>query len=928
MFGLLKASWRHKSAEKRLQAIQNMDSLHAANQKILLNLANSDPDSSVRHSAINQLNDPNELFKISNKHVDDDTRSQAELALQQLLRTKDLLTEEQLTQLGSNHAELKLLIGTHCPYANLRENIIQSLSEIEQANIIANIEYTDTRQLIAQQLTNLDALEQARKLLKGKDKSAEKIIRAKIQEHQLLKKQEEENIAATLVICEKMEYVANHSSHPDFQAMFKVWSQRWEALSFTPNEDLSTRYLTAHAQAQKDISIQEKQDTLIKNQQLLTDDLQDYCKKVATLSWQELNNESNQIKETLEQSELIWNELLAASPNEPNALNDQFMQIQKSLTSLYQLCGIPSRDDTPLQELQEPLKPKVKALKQAINTIKWHKTLPKLQALTEASDALDELEQTNKQNAQESIERLDKLHKRINRLLGSTQRGSLGQAKRELIAVTKAAQQFSGKDKVILEERLQKAEDAFSKMGDWKDFASEPKFLALCEAMEKLIGLDTSPDALAKKISTLQNEWKSLGYADSADAHWDRFKTAADKAYEPCAVFFTQRRDTRQQNLDKREPLVTQMQTLSEQTNWDDVTDYKAIESELNNIMHAWRKIKDVERKVGQEQWDRLSVFKSNIYEKLDIIYDENIEAKNVLIENVKKLLDDTQGNQGNLVDKLKLFQTRWKQVGITRRKQDNIAWNDFKAATDAVYEKVQSSRKAKRAEEDTHLVGYRELIQQIRQLGKDQTSLNDADKAFEQLQADYQALPPLPKNLAEKLAERLDGDFKHACDAYNAARVKLKESEDQQALETLSEKVKLCVALEKSTAAEDIERLSNEINAIEIPNNELKRRFSTRLESAQQADRSQANQVRQRLCLDLEILLDVESPPEDKALRMQVQLDRMKNKGLGPQATDKDTTLQELKIDWLCLPGADPELQESLEQRFQHALTNNNSKK
>ena len=912
MFGLLKASWKNKSADKRLQAIQSMDSLNAANQAILLNLAKSDPDHGVRHSALSQLTDPNELSKISKNHANNETRLQAETALHQLLRSKDLFTEKQLTQLCSDHTELKLPIAKCCTYQNLRNNIVQSLSNSEQASIIADIEYTDTRRLIAEQLTDIDALEHARTLLKGKDKNAEKIIRAKLQENQSLKRQQQENFTSAQTICEKMEYIANHNSHPDFQAMFKVWNQRWEALNFTPDDALTSRYLAAHTQAIKDISFQQKQNTLIENQQLLVNDLQSYCQKIAALSWPELNSENNTIKDTLKQSELIWNELLNASSNELKALSKQFMQLQQSLSSLDQLT------------LQKPLETDAKPLKQAIKAIKWSKTLMPLQALTEATDKLNELEKADKKNVRESIEKLEKLHKRITRLLGSTKRGNLGQAKRELTAVHKVALGYSGKDKAVLDERLQKAEDAFKKMGDWKDFASEPKFLALCESMEKLINSDIHPDALATKISKLQSSWKSLGYADSADEHWERFKTAADTAYEPCAIFFAKRKETRQQNLEKREPLVAQMHALSEKTDWNDVKDYKEIESELNNIMQAWRKIKDVERGAGQEQWNRLSVFKSSIYEELDLVYDENIEAKNLLIEQVKKLLEDD--TKDDLINKLKLFQTRWKKIGITRYKQDQIAWKNFKAATDSVYEKVQSSRKEKRAEEDAHLVGYRETIQKIRQLGKNQTTLHEADKSFEQLQDDYQALPPLPKNLAEKLIERLNNDFKQACDTYNAARIRLKELENHQAMDALRKKAKLCTELEKNTSTENIERLMSKINAIEIADNELKRRFSIRLQNAQQTDRSQANQARQRLCLDLEILLDVESPAEDKALRMQIQLDRMKNKGLGAQAKDKDTALQELKIDWLCLAGAEPELQKSLEKRFKKALDHSKS--
>jgi len=45
----------------------------------------------------------------------------------------------------------------------------------------------------------------------------------------------------------------------------------------------------------------------------------------------------------------------------------------------------------------------------------------------------------------------------------------------------------------------------------------------------------------------------------------------------------------------------------------------------------------------------------------------------------------------------------------------------------------------------------------------------------------------------------------------------------------------------------------------------------------------------------------------------MNMQLERMQNKGLGKPAK----SLQELQLEWFCLPGAAPELQAELQVRF-----------
>jgi len=67
--------------------------------------------------------------------------------------------------------------------------------------------------------------------------------------------------------------------------------------------------------------------------------------------------------------------------------------------------------------------------------------------------------------------------------------------------------------------------------------------------------------------------------------------------------------------------------------------------------------------------------------------------------------------------------------------------------------------------------------------------------------------------------------------------------------------------------------------------------------------------------------LLDQASPEQDKALRMQIQLERMKDTGIGHSLTEKNNALKELKLDWLCLPGAEPTLQKNLDERFNRLI-------
>jgi hypothetical protein len=77
-------------------------------------------------------------------------------------------------------------------------------------------------------------------------------------------------------------------------------------------------------------------------------------------------------------------------------------------------------------------------------------------------------------------------------------------------------------------------------------------------------------------------------------------------------------------------------------------------------------------------------------------------------------------------------------------------------------------------------------------------------------------------------------------------------------------------------------------------------------------------------LLIESEILFDIDSPKEDKDLRLKTQLERMTQQGIGHATTGASATMDDLKIEWLCMPGAESGLQEQFESRFEKLLKSN----
>ncbi|MBL4671205.1 MAG: DUF349 domain-containing protein [Arenicella sp.] len=634
--------------------------------------------------------------------------------------------------------------------------------------------------------------------------------------------------------------------------------------------------------------------------------LERYCQSLAPLSLIELADEQLSMNTALGDALATW--LANADITNPApALANDFLTAQKSLSGLSDLIQCTSQTDIDL-----------KRLKSILNALSWHKKYSDLFALLEAKLLLETLSKQNKDQLKQHKESLDSLHKRINRLLGTSNKGDIKKAKQELAATGKAATHFSGKERKTLDERVEMASEIVSKMNDWQNFAIEPKLIELCDSMEKLVDSKSHPDKLAQQIAKLQTNWKNLGHTDLSDDYWQRFKKAADLAYTPCAAFFDQRRATQQENLAKREPLLIQMRSILDNTDWDGAPDYKKVELSLRDISNDWRKIKDVEHKAGQKQWDRLNAIRQQVYQRFDVVYDDNIEQKNQLIAQVNKLCDGPVND--DYLDKLKLFQSRWQQIGVTRRKQDQQAWTLFRAAGDRLFKQVTESRNQKRAVEDQQIQAYRDVINELHALAKSASELSEADSQFEQLNQNYRSLPRLPSALPEKLLERLESDFLRAGEAYAKAHDRIIQNSKDRLIDKLRDKAEICRQLESAFVDSNtnlITQLQSKIESIDITDKALDKRFSTRLRAASSLDKSEASRSRTMMCIDLEILLDVASPEQDKSLRMQVQLDRMKNKGFGHTVVEKSNAVASAKLDWLCLAGADPNLQLVLNKRF-----------
>ena len=664
---LFKPAWKSGSVEKRLKAIAAMDSANLEQQKILDQLASDDEDATICIAAIQKLSSAPALHQISLKHANDTVRTEASNRLNELMGESASLSPQQFDDILKLYPELKVRVAAHAEAAAVRNQAIQGMSAEQLLEVLLETTYTDSRQQIANMLLDVESLDSARKVMRGKDKNAERIVKTKLDEFRRQEREQAENLVTVNELIEEVEYLSSRDGLPEFKTRCQAHCNRWDNLDVEIDNELKQRYQAARSvldtRYQELVSIEKAKQS----QQEKVDELQSLLKAVAR---RDLKNAINQLSETYAKRDQIissWQSLALITIPEQR-LSDQYLEMKAALQVATQFVEkidplfsqeqnttqdnisaqdkledlsennenstSESTDTVPQQQSGPPIQPLGAALKK----LKWPLGYGVLKIETELRNQLAEWQKAQQDEAEKHEKKLAQVHKNISSIFHFSRIGNLVRAKQMCVRVEKALDKFSGKDRTALNDRFEEARLTLGDISDWKNFATEPKYVELCEAMEQLVDSKLHPDKLTKDMKALQQQWKELGNSDISDQYWPRFKQAADAVYKPCAIFFEERHKQRKANLAQRQKYVVELRELLEQTNDENNPDYKIVESSLRSINDRFISIKDVERNPGQKQWVQFTKVKDEIFTKLDVVYDANIELKQKLIEQAEAL--------------------------------------------------------------------------------------------------------------------------------------------------------------------------------------------------------------------------------------------------------------------------------------------------
>ncbi|MEZ4913601.1 MAG: DUF349 domain-containing protein [Chitinophagales bacterium] len=262
--------------------------------------------------------------------------------------------------------------------------------------------------------------------------------------------------------------------------------------------------------------------------------------------------------------------------------------------------------------------------------------------------------------------------------------------------------------------------------------------IALCDELNTLIEQNTAADneqwkAETDKVIALQNEWKTVGFSEDNEAIWGVFRGLCDKFFDQKRAFFDNIDDSRKENAVQKTRLCAEAEKVKDSKEWKKTTEF------LIDLQKQWKEIGPAPYSQENNLWKRFRAAcdyffdtKKKHFEEMDVIFKENLEKKEALIEEVRTYELTGAGD----FEKLKDFSQRWGEIGFVPMKVKDTIYQQFQQALDGKYESLREMR------QEVQSTAARERVEKIMSqsgdeaqtaLSKERSQINQQIASLEQ---------------------------------------------------------------------------------------------------------------------------------------------------------------------------------------------------
>lgn len=938
-----KPKWQHPNPEVRLQALQDL----GTSDPVLLQAVREDQNAGVRRAILHRLADLSLLQEIARQDPEVGVRETAQARFRKLMTGRESTGPDLETRLSiliqSSIPGLGEFLALHAVEPKLRA---AALEAVEQDTLLGDIAINDPAAEV-----RLAALERIReeaglkRVIKHTLKRDKRINRRARERLEILQTRREQQ-ARSEQLCLDMEALAGDLSREPDAGRFQKLEQAWKAQE-SADAHIQERYRQAREQFLSRLheSAARRRQRLELSQSLerFLADLQAQTEPSADLSAtieQYLQDicppgpKSNRLSDAEEQqlSRLV------------QAIRDQERLLHRNLERAERLRGLLRQADALLNQAGEVQARELADLKKQWGSLERPETSHLMADLqTQFEALLDRLQARLRQQEEQRDQEREEIEALVHRVEQSLEQGSLQQA----ISLHNQARQrlrhnigLSRRQMIELEHRLQACTPHLGELRDWRRWGTNRSRENLCEEVEGLIGLEKDPPEIARQIKQARASWKALSGSEGAAprALWQRFNDACERAYAPCQAYFESQARERQENLEKKLAICENLEQLAANTDWDRA-DWRAVDRLRRETQHQWRQIGPVNRKDQKPLDRRYSRTLRQIDSHLNQERERDLHRRQALIQRVQGLADSE--DLGMAIEAAKQAQAEWQPTVQSSRGREQELWREFRAVCDAIFERRQTERQSMDEERQTNLAAKTALCEEIEALmPEDQESLARARNRVQQIQQAWDSIGWVPKTAHKSIEQRFAG----ALEQFEQRCRQRQRTDELREMQVLRDKAHLCHRIEALLTAEQpdeavlVEQARQAWTSLPGLRKSLEEPVRERFDAAcqaviegGQARRSllqtlEANLASKRiLCLRLEILAGVESPPEFVQERMEYQIARLSKSLTEPGSAHRPPQIMDearaIERQWYQTGAMPSPLNESLESRFQRAL-------
>lgn len=466
----------------------------------------------------------------------------------------------------------------------------------------------------------------------------------------------------------------------------------------------------------------------------------------------------------------------------------------------------------------------------------------------------------------------------------------------------------------------------------WQRWSNDRIRKRLIREIEALGKEGLHPDAVLTKIKQSRAQWDALNEQEqwpgeaqrrSSPALWRHFNAICKETFERAKPFFEKRSELRQQKLEETLALAEQLDQVLQSS----PADWKALQQARRNVIDGLKQLEDLAPQDRKKAARRLRKSLDRASAAIDSQYDEVEKRKRGLIRLAERL--PHVQDRAEAINEAKKLNREWKDSGSLPRRREQGLWEAFRAPIDPLFEAQREQSAKEQQARDENRAALQALCEEMEGLAAlEGDDLRRAGGRAEGLLSDWREADVRDRGLQTR--------FDQAHEKFLNRVAAAQHDREQIQRRALRDYFKQLLAAE--SRADGGQPLSEELlgnlqdtslasgggklsQALLERRDALLRAVDNDTVADYMADTAEATDSARDLCVNMEFLAGLNSPPEDQARRMDFQVQRLSESlGGGESGSQREEALA-AEQDWYLLAPLAADQATALNDRFVRAL-------